>query len=423
MTKKIETSLSILFHDYGGHAFTAHIAREMAQRGSNVRYVSFADFATPKGRVEQLPSDPALFSAEQLTISAPVDKDNLFRRRQQQIEYARVAAARVLEQRPDIVFSSNSPLEVQQHLMKACDAVGARFVFWVQDVHSEAIGRIVGRKNAILGKLAGAYYRMLERVLLKRSDAVVVISQAFAELLMGWGLDANRLTVIENWAPLEDIPVLPRDNRWVLENMRPGRVRIVYSGTMARKHNPDMLLHLARNLDVDVYLFSQGVNADYVRRTAEAEGLENVFVRGWVPVEDLPGMLAGADILYAVIEKEAGVFSVPSKVLSYLAAGRPILASFPADNLSSRKITMAGAGLVSAPDDVAALLADARMLLADPALRERMGNDGRRYAEKIFDIKAIGDQFSAVVANAGLPRASARSPQVRAVKFDASPTP
>lgn len=401
MTETFDPSFKIIFHDYGGHAFTAHIAREIARRGARTHYMSFGSFATPKGKVEGRGGDPDQFSAEELNISAPFDKDNLVRRRQQQIEYARVAAAKVLAQRPDIVFSSNSPLEVQQHLIRACRSIGAKFVFWVQDIHSEAIGQILGRKNAMLGRMAGAYYRALERRLLKQSDGIVVISEAFRDLLGSWGVNSSDMTVIENWAPLDDIPVLSRENDWARAHMRPDRVRIVYSGTMARKHNPDMLLHLARNLDVDVHLFSQGVNADYVKRSAAEQGLDNVFVEGWVPVDDLPSMLAGADILYAVIEKEAGVFSVPSKVLSYLAAGRPILASIPADNLSSRKIADAEAGLVSEPDDVEALLTDARTLLADPERRRQMGLNGRRYAETEFNIGAIGDRFVTIIEETG----------------------
>lgn len=387
----------ILFHDYGGHAFTAQIARHMARRGFKSTYASFSGFATPKGRTGNSAGDPNGFRTLQFNISEPFNKDNLIKRRSQQLEYAKLAAARVVEERPDIVVSSNSPLEVQQHLIRACRSIGAKFVFWVQDIHSEAIGQIIGRKNAFLGWAAGSYYRRLERRLIQQSDGVIVISEAFRDLLASWGLNPQTMTVIENWAPLEDIPVLARDNDWAVQNMRPDRVRIVYSGTMARKHNPDMLLHLARNLDVDVHLFSQGANADYVKSSAAKEGLDNVFVQGWVSVDQLPSMLAGADILYAVIEKEASVYSVPSKVLSYLAAGRPVLASIPADNLSSRKIAKAQAGIVSSPDDVQDLLTGARTLLADPELRGRLGANGRRYAETEFDIEKICDRFIDVV--------------------------
>ena len=56
------------------------------------------------------------------------------------------------------------------------------------------------------------------------------------------------------------------------------------------------------------------------------------------PYEVLPEVLASADVLIAILEPDAGVFSVPSKVLSYHCAGRPILAAIPAENLAARII-------------------------------------------------------------------------------------
>jgi len=393
--------MSLLFHDYGGHAFTAQLARAMARRGHEVNYVSFGEFATPKGRVEASDGDPPGFRAEVLSIGEPFDKDNLLRRRRQQQKYARLAAARVREHRPRVVISSNSPLEVQDALQRACRATGAKFVFWMQDVHSEAIGRILSRRNALLGSLARRYYLALEKRLLGRSDHVVVIAEDFVGLIGpgGWGLDAGRISVVENWAPLEDIPLHPRDNDWARRNFRPGRRRIVYAGTLARKHNPEILVQLARRLDADVYLFSEGSGADYVRGRAGQLRLDNLFVRPWVPVDDLPKLLAGADILSAFIEPDAGAFSVPSKVLAYLAAGRPILASIPCQNLAARTIIRAEAGLVSEPGDDEAMVRNAERLLADEGLRERLGRNGRAHADRNFDIGAIAGRFRTLVGD------------------------
>jgi glycosyltransferase involved in cell wall biosynthesis len=392
----------LFFHDYGGHGFTAELARALAGRGHEVTYASFGAFDTPKGRVEGTDADPEDFRAITLDIGEPFDKDNLIRRQYQQIAYARVAAEAVVAERPHVVVSSNSPLEVQDHLQRACRATDAGFVFWLQDVHSVAISRILGRKSRLLGRLAGAYYQRLERRLIEDSDAVVAISQDFLGLLgaRGWGIDTSHVSVIENWAPLELLRPVARDNDWSRANFRPGRRRIVYTGTLARKHNPEMLVELARQVDADVHLFSQGRGPEQVRARAAELGLDNLFVRPWVSVEDLPKVLAGADLLCAFVEKDAGAFSVPSKVLSYLAAGRPIIAAIPETNLASRTILRAGAGLVSGPGDGDAMAANARRLLADPALCERLGRAGRRYAEATFDIAAISSRFEAVLSDA-----------------------
>jgi glycosyltransferase involved in cell wall biosynthesis len=396
----LATTTQVLFHDYGGHAFTAQLARGMARLGHRSTYVSFAEFATPKGRVGGHDIDPPGFDAQQLSIGQAFDKENLIKRSRQQVAYARLAAQKVLADRPTIVVSSNSPLEVQAHMMKACRRVGAKFVFWMQDVHSEAIARILGRRNALLGQLAGGYYANMEKRLLKGSDHVVTIADDFTALIgpSGWGVPSERMDVIENWAPLEDIPLHPRDNDWALHNFRPGRRRIVYSGTLARKHNPEILVKLAQRVDADIHLFSAGSGADHVKARALELGLGNLFVRPWVTVDELPKMLAGADILTAFIEKDAGVFSVPSKVLSYLAAGRPILASIPHENLATRNILKAEAGLVSEPGDDEAMLRNAEALLAAPELRETLGRNGRAHAEAHFDIDRISRRFEQIIA-------------------------
>ena len=390
--------MKVVVHDYAGHAFTAQLGRALARFDDvEVLYLSFEGFDSPKGRVDPSEGDPETFSIRQLTIGQPVNKDNLAVRWLQQRKYARILSDVILSERPDF-FLSSAPIEVQEAALSACHKIGARFTFWVQDIHSEAIERILSNKSRLLGQLAGRYYRRKESSLLQRSDAVVTIAEEFRDLLSEprWGLDVGHMEVVENWANIADIPLLPRDNVWSAANLRPNRPRIVYSGTLARKHNPDLLLELARNLEADVYLFSQGSGADHVRESAISEGLDNVIVRPWVSVEDLPFMLASADILFAVIEADAGIFSVPSKVLSYLAAGRPILASIPSMNLAAATVKRTGAGLVAEPNDIGALLSNARLLLNDPDQRKRMGAAGRAYAEETFDINAISRQFKAI---------------------------
>lgn len=404
MSEPDKYRLKVLFHDYGGHAHTARLARALCAHGFDVSYVSCASFPTPKGKVSAAGSDPNNFTASQLRISRPFDKDNLLRRMLQQQEYAAALRAFAVTDPPDVIISSNAPLEVQEALLAVCRDRAAGFVFWCQDIHSEAIGRILGKKSRLLGWAAGAYYRRKERRLLARSDAVIVIADAFKRILTAppWGLSAASISVIENIAPLDEMPPFPRDNNWSLAHMRPGRRRVVYTGTLARKHNPDMILDLARSLDADIWLFSEGSNPDYIAARAKAERLDNLFVRPWLSVEDLPQALAAGDILFAAIEADAGAFSVPSKVLAYLAAGRPILASLPAQNLAGQTILRAGAGLLNEPDDRNGLIANAERLLGDAALRSSMGQNGRRHAEENFGIDTFATRIAAILRGAAV---------------------
>ena len=102
-------------------------------------------------------------------------------------------------------------------------------------------------------------------------------------------------------------------------------------------------------------------------------------------------------MLLAILEREAGVLSVPSKVLSNMCAGRPQLLAVPPENLASQLLLREQAGLCVAPDDEAAWLQAAERLLVDEPLRRRLGANARAYAERAFDIERITDRFEALL--------------------------
>jgi glycosyltransferase involved in cell wall biosynthesis len=114
----------------------------------------------------------------------------------------------------------------------------------------------------------------------------------------------------------------------------------------------------------------------------------------------LPEVLASAEILLAILEPDAGRFSVPSKVLGYLCAGRPVVASVPADNLAARVVERSGGGIVVAPGSASGLVDAVAALLEHPELREKLGRAGRDYAKREFDLPAISERFERVLASA-----------------------
>ena len=339
--------LRILVSDYSGHPFQVQLSRELARRGHEVIHSYSAGFQTPKGNLAIGDDDPAGFSVVPVCNSKPFAKDSFFQRRRQEIEIGEELAKLVRSFRPDVVISSNAPLDTQRIFQKAALREGAKFVFWLQDIYSQAIARVVPRKFPIFGHAVAAWYRSLEFRMLRASDHVVAITQDFVPIVTAEGVAPAKVSIVENWAPLDELPPHPRNNEWACSHMPGEGLRIVYSGTLGYKHNPGLLQALARELpDVHVYVFSEGEVAGRLAADAAASGLANLSVHPWVPFTDLPMMLAGADMFVAVIEPEAGVYSVPSKVLTYLAIGRPILASVPAEKLAARLIRDNQAGYI-----------------------------------------------------------------------------
>ncbi len=182
-----------------------------------------------------------------------------------------------------------------------------------------------------IGHIVGRYFLRLDKESARLSNAIVAITGDFTTLLAQWGTDAKRIHVIHNWAPLEDMPLRPRDNAWSNQHELGDGARFIYSGTLAMKHNPALLLELARMLDRnssgELLVVSEGAGVKWLAEQAAREGLRSLRCLGFQPFEMLPVVLGSADVLVAILEPDAGVFSVPSKVLSYFCAGRPVLLS------------------------------------------------------------------------------------------------
>jgi putative colanic acid biosynthesis glycosyltransferase WcaI len=110
-------------------------------------------------------------------------------------------------------------------------------------------------------------------------------------------------------------------------------------------------------------------------------------------------VLGSADVLTAILEPDAGVFSVPSKVLTYLCARRPLLLAVPAENLAAKIVDQNKAGLVVDPKDVQSFLKSADRLRREERQREIFANNARAYAESHFEIQAIADKFENFLLN------------------------
>ena len=164
-------------------------------------------------------------------------------------------------------------------------------------------------------------------------------------------------------------------------------------------NTPEALIDLARAVpDADVIVVSQGVGADWLREQADHERVTNLTVLPFQPFESIPDVLATGDVLIALLTADAASHSVPSKVLSYLCAGRPIVASIPADNAAARMITeRADAGVAVDPGDSVALVLAAKRLLAEPDRRKEMGAAARRFAETTFSADRVARQLIDIV--------------------------
>ena len=394
--------MRILIHDYAGHPFQVQLSRKLALRGHEVLHAYCGSISTPRGSLVKRPGDAATFDVRGIDLGETIPKTGFYRRFQLESKYAGLLLDVCRDFRPEVVISGNTPSIPQSQLAHDCLRRGVRHVFWVQDVYGVAAYKLLKKRLPVVGHAVGRYFMHLDRGSALNSDAMVVISDDFRPLFERWGVDPARMHVVHNWAVLDELPQRPRDNAWSRKHALSDEPRLIYTGTLAMKHNPALLLELAKLCDQrnagEMIVVSEGGGVDWLRAEAARQGIRRLRTMGFLPFEEMADCLGAADALVAILEPDAGAFSVPSKVLTYLCAGRALLAAMPLENLAARIIAEQGAGVVTPPDDLAGFRSAAAALLDDPIRLASCGAAARRYAEEHFDVERIADRFEGILA-------------------------
>jgi colanic acid biosynthesis glycosyl transferase WcaI len=407
----------IVIHDYSGHPGQAQLSRALARRGYRVTHQHCPSYTTGRGSLRREPGDAETLTFELVALDDTFAKYSPVTRLRQELKYGRLAARAIAGNGPAVVVVSNVPLLAHFVLARSLARRRIPMVFWHQDIYSEAIGVTARRRIPVVGGLVARVADRIERSIARHSVAVVAISPTFLERLREWGV-GGKAAVVPNWAPIDELPVRPRDNAWARRMGLTDHRVVLYSGTLGLKHDPSVLAELAEGLrrshpDVRIVVVSEGRGRDWLEghKSHAANGADNLMLLDFQPYEDLPDVMASADVLAAVLEPDASRFSVPSKVLTYLCAGRAVLGVLPPDNSVAEILTSQGAGTVV---DRAGVLAAARELLDDEDRRRAMGASGRDYAERTFSPETAADRFLEVFGGLVEPQVVEREDKVRA---------
>jgi colanic acid biosynthesis glycosyl transferase WcaI len=388
----------LVIHDYSGHPGQVHLSRELARRGHDVEHQFCASYTTGRGATERREGDPATFSVRALELGGEFARYSPLVRLQQELKYARIAARAVLEARPDVVVLSNVPLLSLFFLTLTLRRRRVRYVFWQQDVYSDAIGVVARQRLGRPGGVVAWIAETVERTVARGAAGVVPISDTFLEQLDDWGVAREKIQVIPNWGAIDEMPLRPKDNDWSRSQGLADVPVVMYAGTLGLKHDPSVLARLAQNVPdgTRVVVVSQGQGREWLEE--QLGNAPSLKLLDYQPYEQLPDMLATADVLVVVLESDASRYSVPSKVLNYFCAGRPVLGLLPTNNAVAHMIESAQAGLVVDPMRSAEAASALNGLLTDDQTRAKMGAAARDYAETTFNVGLVGDTFESVLA-------------------------
>lgn len=272
----------------------------------------------------------------------------------------------------------------------------ARLVFNIQDVFPDA----AIQTEAITNPMIIAAARWLERVSYQTSDAVVLLSDDLLHNVEKKVSPSHRsaLHVIPNF--VDTVAIAPRDRMtdYRRELGIGDGVIVMYAGNVGFSQSIELLISAAREIpNIDFVINGDGAARSSLQEIAHDCG--NVHFVEYQPIERLGEVLASADIHVVPLRAGLASISVPSKVYSILAAGRPILAAIDVDTEIPRILATSGAGITVPPEDVAKFISAMRWLVDQPDLRVEMGNKGRQWVEQHVSPKAVALGYEALFVN------------------------
>ena len=387
----------ILIHDIPGHPFPFQLSRALSIKDYSVLHVYSKSFQSPKGNLRKRGRDSNKLKIIPISRDESFPKYSLFKRWCAEKTYSKCLLSIAADFKPDYIISNNTSIETQNSLISFCYKNKIKFINWIQDIYSVALQQILKEKLPIFGEVFSLYYKIIEKRLLHKSSHIVVISEDFKNIISKW-VDNQNITVIENWAPIDELQPHPKENHWSIANGLSDKFCFMYSGTLGLKHNPEILLQLAINYkdhkETVIAVISEGMYADWLKAEAEKHNLKNIRFFDYLNFDMLPVALSSADVLIAILQKQAGVYSVPSKILSYHCMGKPLLLSVSDKNLAARIVKINKSGLVSNPENNNEFIVLANQLKKNYKLRTEMGTNARKYAEKNFKIEDISQSFT-----------------------------
>ncbi len=275
----------------------------------------------------------------------------------------------------------------------------APVTMWVLDLWPETLSAL-GVLQA--GKLLSLVGRLV-RFIYKRTDRVLAQSPGFFPSFEAHGVTRERAHFFPGWAEQIDVPEGPITPAPEVD-CSDGRFRVIFTGNVGEAQDFPTVVKAAELLkqqraNAKIVVVGDGRAAKWVRDEINRLGLDDhLQMVGRYPLERMPSFFAAADALLVTLAPDPTLDrTIPGKVQTYLAAGRPIVAMLGGDGADV--VRASGAGMVSAPGDSEALAANVVALSGMTEMqRSAMADAGLAYSETYFNRDALVSQLESWLA-------------------------
>jgi colanic acid biosynthesis glycosyl transferase WcaI len=295
--------------------------------------------------------------------------------------------------RPDVIVASSPSMFLGPACIAAARSVRSKFVWDLRDLtweygsEDDVIGGIIARKAlSAVARVMWATARGADLVICATDGIGTVVRERLPE---------RRVEVVRNgideWflATFDPSPPLPGE-----------RTRLLYAGLLGHAQGLEVLLDVATLApDLRITLAGDGPRRRELEAAVAERRIENISFTGYVTPGELVRLYHSSDVLFAQLrpsELHARTAS-PSKLLEYMAAGRPIV--YAGAGAAAELVEATGSGVVTAPGDASAIVAAVRRV-ASPEGRG-MGERGHAYVSRLPSRSDEMEGFAALVTDVG----------------------
>ncbi len=316
--------------------------------------------------------------------------------------------------RPDIVVGVVPSLS--GGMLAAAAAARYRVPYGL--LFQDLVGQSAAQSGIVGGGQVRGPVRAIEGWFSRRAAAVAVVAEGFRRYLEGTGVAAERICRVRNWTHV-DLPTRTPEETRMRIGLPAEAFVCLHAGNMGLKQGLENVLaaaRLARTSDPDLLFVLMGDGNQRAELEAVAEGLPNVRFLPPQPKDEFPNILAAADVLLVNQRPSVTDMSLPGKLTSYFAAGRPVVAAVAPGSETAAELATAQAGITVAAGDPAQLVTAIRSLAVDPSRADALGQQGQTYARKQLSAEASLarlEQFVCSIADASGPPPSIVGDQSR----------
>lgn len=270
---------------------------------------------------------------------------------------------------------------------------GIPVVYNVQDIWPDVAVRAGILKNP---KTIARLSRM-ENYVYRRSAGITVISEGFRANLLSKGVPDDKISVIPNFIDTEFITPRVKPNSFTIANALDGKFVVLFAGNMGFSQGLETVLDAAKLLEhlphIQFLLVGNGAGREKALAHFENLRLTNVTFLPYQPQETLPEMYGAADVCLIPLRRGFTSESVPCKLYTIMAAGKPSIAAVDPGSDTSILLNRTGAGICVEPENPQALANAVLRYYEDSNARIEAGRKARQCAQAEFPPSSIADRY------------------------------